>query len=85
MDLVNPRLMNANGSGDLLAEQLGALEIGISAAGADVVRRALKLVDIAEVQNPYSVANRSGEDILEPCIELENAGQLSDPVAAAHD
>jgi hypothetical protein len=37
------------------------------------------------VQNPYSVANRSGEDILELCIELENAGQLSDPVVAVHD
>jgi hypothetical protein len=37
------------------------------------------------VQNPYSVANRSGEDILEWCIELENAGQLGGPVAAAHD
>ena len=75
MDLVNLRLMDSEASGDLLAEQLGTLEdlrsegkldlIGISEAGADVVRRALELVDIAEVQNSYSVVNRSGEDVLD--------------------
>jgi len=68
MDLVNLRLMTADASGDVLAEQLGTLEdlrgegkldlIGISEAGADDVRRALDLVDIAEVQNSYSVVNR---------------------------
>ena len=83
MDLVNLRLMSAEASGDLLAEQLGTLEdlrgegkldlIGISEAGADAVRRALELVDIAEVQNSYSVVNRSGEDVLELCIEREIA------------
>ena len=83
MDLVNLRLMSAEASGDLLAEQLGTLEdlrsegkldlIGISEAGADAVRRALDLVDIAEVQNSYSVVNRSGEDVLELCIEREIA------------
>jgi pyridoxine 4-dehydrogenase len=79
MDLVNLRLMNADASGDLLAEQLGTLEdlrsegkldlIGISEADAAAVRRALDLVDIAEVQNSYSVVNRSGEDVLELCME----------------
>ena len=83
MDLVNLRLMNADASGDLLAEQLGTLEdlrregkldlIGISEASADAVRRALELVDIAEVQNSYSVVNRSGEDVLELCMEREIA------------
>jgi len=83
MDLVNLRLMNADGSGDLLAEQLGTLEdlrregkldlIGISEADAGDVRRALDLVDIAEVQNQYSVVNRSGEDVLELAIEREIA------------
>jgi pyridoxine 4-dehydrogenase len=83
MDLVNLRLMSADGSGDLLAEQLGTLEdlrregkldlIGISEAGASAVRRALDLVDIAEVQNQYSVVNRSGEDVLELCAEREIA------------
>ena len=83
MDLVNLRLMSAEPDGDLLAEQLGTLEdlrgegkldlIGISEAAAGTVRRALDLVDIAEVQNAYSVVNRSGEDVLELCIGREIA------------
>ena len=83
MDLVNLRLMDADESGDILAEQLGTLEdlrregkldlIGISEAGAGAVRRALDLVDIAEVQNQYSVVNRSGEDVLELAMEREIA------------
>jgi aryl-alcohol dehydrogenase-like predicted oxidoreductase len=83
MDLVNLRLMGGEESGDLLAEQLGALTdlrsegkldlIGVSEAGADTVRRALELVDLGEVQNSYSVVNRSGEDVLEVCIEREIA------------
>ncbi|MEO8969341.1 MAG: aldo/keto reductase [Solirubrobacteraceae bacterium] len=83
MDLVNLRLMNTDASGDLLAQQLGTLEdlhgegkldlIGISEAGADAVGRALDLVDIAEVQNSYSVVNRSGEDVLELCMAREIA------------
>jgi len=83
MDLVNLRLMSADPDGDLMAEQLGTLEdlrregkldlIGISEAGAGTVRRALELVDIAEVQNAYSVVNRAGEDVLELCIEREIA------------
>ena len=31
------------------------------------------MVEIAEVQNSYSVVNRSGEDVLEICIEREIA------------
>ena len=83
MDLVNLRLMDADESGDILAEQLGTLEdlrregkldlIGISEADAGAVRRALDLVDIAEVQNQYSVVNRSGEDVLELAMEREIA------------
>jgi pyridoxine 4-dehydrogenase len=83
MDLVNLRLMNPQASGELLADQLDTLEalrsegkldlIGISEAGVDTVRRALELADIAEVQNSYSVVNRSGEDVLELCIEREIA------------
>ncbi len=83
MDLVNLRLIGPEASGDLLAEQLGALEdlrsegkldlIGISEAGVGAVGRALELVDLAEVQNAYSLVNRSGEDVLELCIEREIA------------
>jgi aryl-alcohol dehydrogenase-like predicted oxidoreductase len=83
MDLINLRLMNPDTSGDLLAEQLGTLEdlrnegkldlIGVSEANTDAVRRALELVEIAEVQNSYSIVNRSGEDVLELCMEREIA------------
>jgi aryl-alcohol dehydrogenase-like predicted oxidoreductase len=83
MDLVNLRLIGADGSGDLLPEQLGELEdlrregkldlIGISEASTDAVRRALELVELAEVQNSYSVVDRSGEDVVELCIEREIA------------
>jgi aryl-alcohol dehydrogenase-like predicted oxidoreductase len=83
MDLVNLRLIGTGASGDLLAEQLGTLEdlrgegkldlIGISEAGPDDVSRALDLVDVAEVQNAYSIVNRSGEDALELCMEREIA------------
>src|ERR1700749_4406068 len=83
MDLVNLRLMDDRPSGDLLAEQLGTLEdlrgegkldlIGMSEASTDAVSRALELVDIAEVQNSYSVVNRAGEDVLELCMAREMA------------
>jgi pyridoxine 4-dehydrogenase len=83
MDLVNLRLMDVDAPGDLLAEQLGTLEdlrregkldlIGISEAGIDAVGRALDLVDVAEVQNAYSIVNRSGEDVVELCTEKEIA------------
>ena len=83
MDLVNLRLMDDRPSGDLLAEQLGALEdlrgegkldlIGVSEASTGAVGRALELVDVAEVQNSYSVVNRGGEDVLELCMAREIA------------
>ena len=82
MDAVNLRLMEDD-SQDLLAEQLGALQdmrsegkldlIGISNAGTEVVRRALELVDIACVQNAYSLVNRAGEDELALCEEHDIA------------
>jgi pyridoxine 4-dehydrogenase len=83
IDLVNLRLLDEHDAEGLLAEQLGALEdlrqegkldlIGISNASADTVRRALELVDIACVQNPYSVVNRAQEDVLALCEERELA------------
>ena len=47
--------------------------IGISNASADTVRRALELVEIACVQNAYSVVNRAEEDELALCEERELA------------
>jgi aryl-alcohol dehydrogenase-like predicted oxidoreductase len=83
MDLVNLRLMESEASSELLAEQLGTLEdlrtegkldlIGISEASSPSVRRALELVDVAEVQNSYSVTNRAGEEVLELCMAREIA------------
>jgi aryl-alcohol dehydrogenase-like predicted oxidoreductase len=83
MDGVNLRLMDEEDSENLLAEQLGALEdmrregkldlIGISNAGTETVRRATELVDIACVQNAFSVVNRAGEDELEFCEEHDIA------------
>jgi aryl-alcohol dehydrogenase-like predicted oxidoreductase len=79
IDLVNLRLFDEHDTEDRMAEQLGALEdlrregkldlIGISNASAETVRRAAPLVDIACVQNAYSVVNRSEEDELTLCEE----------------
>jgi aryl-alcohol dehydrogenase-like predicted oxidoreductase len=83
MDLVNLRLFDEHDSEGRLSEQLGALEdlrqegkvdlIGISNASADTVRRALELVDIACVQNAYSVVNRAEANELALCEERELA------------
>ena len=83
IDLVNLRLMDEHDAEGRLPEQLGALQdlrhegkldlIGISNASTDTVRRALELVEIACVQNAYSVVNRAGEDELALCEERELA------------
>jgi aryl-alcohol dehydrogenase-like predicted oxidoreductase len=77
IDLVNLRLMDRHDAEGRLPEQLSALEdlrregkldlIGISSASADAVRRALEIVDIACVQNAYSVVNRAEEGVLALC------------------
>jgi aryl-alcohol dehydrogenase-like predicted oxidoreductase len=83
MDLVNLRLFDEHDGDGHLAEQLGALEdlrqegkldlIGLSNATADTARRALELVDIACVQNAFSIVNRPEEDELQLCEERELA------------
>ena len=83
IDAVNLRLFDADDTEGRLPEQLGALEdlrsegkldlIGMSNASADTVRRALELVDIACVQNAYSVVNRVEADVLSLCEERELA------------
>jgi pyridoxine 4-dehydrogenase len=79
IDLVNLRLFDVDDADGLLPEQLGALEdlrtegkldlIGISNASADAVRRGLELVDLACVQNAFSVVNRGEEGELTLCEE----------------
>jgi aryl-alcohol dehydrogenase-like predicted oxidoreductase len=84
MDLVNLRLSDdSGGPGVPLPEQIGALEdlrqegkidlIGVSNVTLEGVQRALELVDIGEVQNAYSILDRSGDAILELCREHEIA------------
>lgn len=82
MDLVNLRLLD--GAPDVpLAEQLGALEdlrgegklelIGVSNVSPAQVEQALELVEVASVQNPYSILDRASEDVLELCAERDLA------------
>ena len=81
MDLVNLRRMPD--SDVPMAEQLGELAdlrgegkldlIGVSNVARAEVEQALELTDIAGVQNPFSILDRSGEDVLELCIERDLA------------
>jgi aryl-alcohol dehydrogenase-like predicted oxidoreductase len=86
LDLVNLRLLEDEGpeaSEVTLAEQLGTLAdlraegkldlIGISNATRAVAEEALDLVDIACVQNSYSIMERAGEHVLDLCVERDIA------------
>jgi aryl-alcohol dehydrogenase-like predicted oxidoreductase len=84
MDLVNLRSMSGDAGGGVPEpEQLGALEdlkregkldlIGVSNVSREGVERALDLVEVAEVQNAYSILDRAHEPILDLCREREIA------------
>ena len=85
MDLVNLRLMDASHGGpDVpIEEQLGMLEdlrqegkidlIGVSNVNRKQLEQALRLVTVGEVQNPYSVVDRSDEELVELCAEHDVA------------
>jgi len=84
MDLVNLRVLgDGHGPGMPLAEQLGALEdlrregkldlIGVSNVTREGVEAALELVDVAGVQNAYSILDREHDAIVELCREREIA------------
>jgi aryl-alcohol dehydrogenase-like predicted oxidoreductase len=80
---VNLRLMDADHGGAAslvpLAEQLGTMEdlrregkieaIGISSAQRATVEEALELVDLACVQNAFSIVQRDSQGVLELCSE----------------
>jgi aryl-alcohol dehydrogenase-like predicted oxidoreductase len=76
--LVNLRLM-PDAEPVPLAEQLGTLTdlrdegkldlIGISTVEADVVKAALQITPIAEVQNAFSIVNREDQAVLDLCRE----------------
>ena len=81
MDLVNLRRMRDEASASRLAEQLGELAdlrdegkldlIGVCNVDRARLEQALELTDIAEVQNPFSILDRTDEDVLELCIERD--------------
>jgi aryl-alcohol dehydrogenase-like predicted oxidoreductase len=85
MDLVNLREMDEGEDEGVppLAERLGVLEdmrhegkldlIGISNVTRALAESALELVAVASVQNPYSILDRSSEDLLDLCRERDLA------------
>ena len=84
MDLVNLRVITDTGGPDVpLPEQLETLQdlrregkldlIGVSNVTLEGARRALEQTQIGEIQNSYSVIDRSDEPILDLCREHEIA------------
>jgi pyridoxine 4-dehydrogenase len=84
MDLVNLRETDGDSDQEVpLAERLGVLEdmrregkldlIGISNVTRERAEAALELVAVASVQNAYSIADRSSEDLLDLCRERDLA------------
>ena len=80
LDLVNLRLLDDDHAPPVaLGEQLAALAdlraegkialIGLSNATRAIVEEALDLVDVACVQNSYSIIERAEEDVLALCAE----------------
>jgi pyridoxine 4-dehydrogenase len=76
LDLVNLRLVKTGADAAVpLEEQLSALEemrqagkldlIGISNVDRATARRALELVDVAAIQNGYSIVDRQDDDMVE--------------------
>jgi pyridoxine 4-dehydrogenase len=84
LDLVNLRLLeDEHGPQVALAEQLGTLAdlraegkialIGLSSVTRQTAEEALELVDVACVQNSYSIMERAGENVLELCADRDLA------------
>jgi aryl-alcohol dehydrogenase-like predicted oxidoreductase len=79
MALVNLRRMDEYDGAPAvpLAEQLGVLDdlrregkleaIGLSTVSRETLEAGLALTDVAGVQNPFSIMDRAGEDVLELC------------------
>jgi aryl-alcohol dehydrogenase-like predicted oxidoreductase len=95
LDLVNLRLPGAgDGAPVALEDQLGALEdlrrqgkldlIGLSNADRSTLERALELVDVAGIQNAYSIIDRRDDDLLTYCREREIAFVPFGPLGSAY-
>jgi pyridoxine 4-dehydrogenase len=95
LDLVNLRLPGAGGGPVVaLEDQLGVLEdlrqqgkldlIGLSNADQATLERALELVDIAGIQNAYSIIDRRDDDLRTYCREREIAFVPFGPLGSAY-
>lgn len=95
LDLVNLRLPGGGGPSSVaLEDQLDALEdlrrqgkldlIGLSNVDRATLGRALAFVDVAAVQNAYSIIDRRGADVLAMCRELEIAFVPFGPLGSAY-
>jgi aryl-alcohol dehydrogenase-like predicted oxidoreductase len=95
LDLVNLRLPGEDGDAAVaLEDQLGALDdlrregkldlIGLSNVGRPTLERALKLVDVAGIQNAYSIIDRQDDDLLAYCRQREIAFVPFGPLGSAY-
>jgi pyridoxine 4-dehydrogenase len=95
LDLVNLRLHDSGTSRAVpLEDQLGALEdlrregkldlIGISNVDQPTLELALELVEVAEVQNGYSILDRRDENLLDVCRAREIAFVPFGPLGSAY-
>jgi aryl-alcohol dehydrogenase-like predicted oxidoreductase len=83
LDLVNLRLVDAGDTGFALEDQLGELEdlrregklglIGLSNVDQTAVERALELVDVAQIQNAYSIIDRHDDEL----VDFADAHQIA--------
>jgi pyridoxine 4-dehydrogenase len=95
LDLVNLRLHDSGTSRAVpLEDQLGALEdlrgegkldlIGISNVDQATLEHALELVEVAQVQNGYSILDRRDENLLDVCRAREIAFVPFGPLGSAY-
>jgi aryl-alcohol dehydrogenase-like predicted oxidoreductase len=94
LDLVNLRLPGGGDGLSALEDQLGALEdlrrhgkldlIGLSNVDRATLERALELVDVAGIQNAYSIFDRGDDDLLTYCAERELAFVPFGPLGSAY-
>lgn len=95
LDLVNLRLAaTGNGAAPTLEEQLGVLEdlrlegkidlIGLSNVEQATVERALEFVDVAEIQNGYSILERHDDELVEFARQHKIAFVPFAPLGSAH-
>jgi aryl-alcohol dehydrogenase-like predicted oxidoreductase len=95
LDLVNLRLLTGESGATVpLEEQLSALEdmrregkvdlIGLSNVDQATVQRALELVDVAEIQNSYSVIDRRDDPLVDFARQHEIAFVPFGPLGSAY-